>query len=839
MLLREYTLPEVRQRRGRALLTLLGIALGVAIFVAATAVTGSADRACRDLFDGVSGPGTLEIVTPDLTGFDPDLAAGLPRLPGVGAVVPRIVTSAALMTPGGGVPVLVLGLERAASLPLSGLDLTAGQPIADGPGVLLDERHAAEYGLPPGTTVRLWAPGGLTELPVCGLLRARGPLALGGVPVLCLPLPLAQRLFQLPGRVNSVAVIPASAADPGTLLASLREHVPGGLIVQSPGSRAETAAGTLQAAQQGLNALALIAPAMAAFVMLNTFLLNLGERRRRLALLHVLGATRGQVRRLLLVEGFLFGLAGGLLGLGGGIVLGRVLAGLVGRCWGVQLSPAAVSVPLAVTGVLAGPALAVAAALVALCQSGRLAPLEALQGRGPGGVERSRRGRPLGGLLLAGVALGLLALLGRRGISVATARALLGPAVVAWLVGCALALPLLTTAALAVARRGLRGWLSPVAEVALHQLGRRLPRTHLTTGVFFMATATAVAFGHSLGNTLEDLQRWCRRAIVADYLVRGSMPDSGFLLTAALPEQLAADLGGLDGVQRIDFISFLPGRANGQPVLLLARTFPAGVELPLDLAEGDRDRVGRNLHDGQVAIGAALGRRLGLGVGDWLTLDGAAGPARLRIAATVVEYAAGGQAIYLDWSAAKGLLQVPGVHAFLVTLRPGCSAAAQVALRESCTRRGLLLQSNAELRAFIERLLARVAALLRVLIVLALVIAALGIANTLSMNVLEQARDAAVLRALGMTRWQLCGCLLYQGALLVTLSALPAAVAGVALAYLLNGACGQLCGQRVAFHVLPAQAAACVGLAYLVGLLASVVPARRLLRSAGGRPFRL
>jgi putative ABC transport system permease protein len=829
MRLSHYTLCEVRRRWVRTLLTTLGIALGVAVFVAALAANRSARRAYRDLFEQVSGPHSLEIVSPDSTGFDPALTARLTGLPGVEAVLPRIVTSTALRTPSGGVPVLVLGLADSDALQHSGLCEASGESFSSRRGLWLDTRQAAALRLQAGQGLGLWTPQGLVRLPVRGQIQTHGPLALNGPPVACVPLAVAQEAFRLPGQVNSVQVLLAESCDARTVQPLLEQQLPAGLVVQSPGARTETAEATLQTAEEGLNALACVALVTAAFVVLNTFLLNLGERRQRLALLHALGATRAEVLRLLLVEAGILGLVGGALGLVAGWALERGLSVVMGQCWGVVTPPSTLSWPVQLAAVLAGPGLAVAAALLAFRQSGRLSPLEALRPL----TARTARGTTgkqiIPGLVLAILAAALIGLAAPTWLPARSARLVIGPGAAVFLAGWVLALPLLTQTVLAGGRRWLGGLLRAEGEMALHQLARRLPRTNLTVGVFFVAIAAAIAFGHSLVNILHDLQHWYERTLVADYFVRTAMPDSGFLLTAPLPERLAGPLARIEGIERVDSMRFLPARVNDTAALVLARTVALDRPPPMDLRSGDRSTLAARLRAGEAAVAEALARRLAVGVGDHLTLQTASGPRRIRIAATVNEYAVGGLALYLEWEAARRLLPFSGAHAFLVGARPEALAGVHERLQDFCAREELQLQSNAELHGTIDALVSRVGAALWALIALGFLIASLGITNTLSMNLLEQAPELGILRALGMKRAQLARSVLYQGTLLVLLSAVPAAAAGLALANLLNRACGQVFGQQAAFHIHPLQIAGCLGMALLVGLLASVLPARRSL----------
>jgi putative ABC transport system permease protein len=364
----------------------------------------------------------------------------------------------------------------------------------------------------------------------------------------------------------------------------------------------------------------------------------------------------------------------------------------------------------------------------------------------------------------------------------------------------------------------------------LRQLGRNRNRTGLTVGVLFIAVVIAIGFGNTLLNTLRDLHQWYGQTIVADFLVRGSMPDTSFLMSSPLPEKLGREMEAIAGVDHVDNLSFVPAAANGQQVLVLARTFSARHPLPLELCAGEPAAVRRGLTRGEVVLGSALAQRLALGVGDQITLETTHGPQALRVAGTAKEYAVGGLVINVEWETARRLLEVPGVHCYLVTAGPGQVPALASTLRTFCGRQSLLLQANEELRAQIDRLLARVVGALWVLMVLAFVVASLGIVNTLTMNVLEQKKDLGVLRALGMRGAQICKMVILQALITGLVSLGPGAAVGVGLAYLINLSNYPVLGQHIAFHTEVPLVAGSLLLALAFGVLAALIPARRATR---------
>jgi putative ABC transport system permease protein len=819
-----YNLREVQRRPTRMLLTLLGITLGLATVVATRLTIATVDRAYRELFEGLAGRAALEVTAKGQGGFEAEQAAGLEAVPGVKAVVPRIASVGALVGTSGGVAVPVLGIDPASAA--GGWPLREGRPIRGDTDALLDPGLAESLHLAPGQTIELWVPAGPTQLRLSGIFQPHAASAASGGQMI-VSLACAQRLFALPGRVNGIQVLLQDDADPVLVQSLIARRLPAGMVVQPPGMRGEMARATLLAAEQGLSSLSIVALIAAAFVILNTFLLNLGERRKQVALLRSLGASRAQVMRLLLRETLVLGLAGTAAGCGGGIALAAGLNLAMQQFLGIALPGLRLSAePFVVAGLL-GPVTSLAAACLPAWRASRRPPLaELLPGHTRGEELLPRRVWQVGLLLIA---VGLALELGLWGgwFSEAAGGALLAPTLALLLIGCVLALPLVVNPLLTVAGilpLGLEG------RLAAQQLARHRGRTSLTSGVLFLALVVAIAFGQSLRTTLRDLSHWYRQTIVADFLVRGAMPDTSFLLAPALPESLADEIRACEAAAVVDRLAFLPAEIEERPVLVLARTFAADRPLPLDLQEGDEASVRAGLLAGQVVLGTGLAQRLGLHRGDVLPLTTAQGVREVRIAGTAVEYASGGLALYLEWEVARNLFELPGVHVFLVAARTGEVPALGGALRGFCERHHLLLQSNADLRDLIDAMVGRVTGVLWGLMALAFGVASLGIVNTLTMNVHDQTREFGLLRALGLKRSQVGKVVVAQAVLLAGISLLPGALAGIALTYAIHHASASWAGPQAAFRIDGLLVLGSCVLAVIMAVLAALAPARRAVQ---------
>jgi putative ABC transport system permease protein len=504
--------------------------------------------------------------------------------------------------------------------------------------------------------------------------------------------------------------------------------------------------------------------AIAALVVLNTFLLGVSQRRRQLAVLRTLGVTRARTAWLLLREFLVLGVAGSAVGCVLGVGLAVLLLAAVRRFLGIDL--------------------------------------------------------PV--LRLTAAPFGLAALLG-------LGTPLLAAALPAWRAASRSPLSELrpgTPAAPARLASSLR--LGVAGALAVGELLRHPGRSALAASLLSVALAAAVCFSQTTAGLRDDLRVWCRQTIVSDFLIYGSVPDTGFLLTTALPEQVGTALDGVEEVESVERIAFLPARGEGHSVLVLARTIPPKSSVPLDLREGDAESVRRGLRRGGVVLGAGLAARLGRHTGDTFALSTSHGPQALPVVGIATEYAAGGSALYLEWDTAHRLLSVPGAQAFLVNAHPGSAESCGDGLRQFCAAHHLVLRSNAEMRRMVDQSAVRVTGALGALAALVFVIAGLGIANTMVTNVRDQSRQFGILRALGMTRCQLLRVVLTQALLLGGGSLVPGASAGLLMTYAARGLGGAVGPPSYCINGL--LLVACCGLALAVAIVASLFPARWLSR---------
>jgi putative ABC transport system permease protein len=795
------------------MLTLAGIAVGVAAAVASWTSIETVRGNYHDLFVGLAGQSALEVYSPGDAGFDRIIAAELAGIEGVHVAHPEVQNIASLRWLKIPMPVAVIG--RA-----SGGD----GPVPSDGEVLVAQGLARSQCLNPGDRVPFWGPAGPVELTVAGTLPP--PAIPGPADSLMAVVSLgdAQKLFALGGQINRVRLILDDSRDRAVVEEDVARRLPPGVSVRAPWLQSQTTRNLQSAALHGLTGLAAIALAGATYLVFGVIQLNLAMRRQEFAVLRSLGASASQVFGIIIRQSLLLGATGAILGMSLAYLLTWVMALVAKLATGVLISEPQVGWVQVALGFGVGLATSVGASwhpARTLCRSPALSLFQADPGPGRS-ASTSYWLRPGAWFGLA-LSLWILADCASCRMDATIGKLLFAPALgLALLSAIALIAPLWPWS--------LRRMERPLARaggiellLAIRHLGRRPDRTVQTFGLVFLVTTMSIGFGVTVENTLADVRAWSERAIPSDFLLRGSMPDPSFVLTAAIPELLGPQLAVLGGIESVDRIVFLQTAVNGEPALALVRTFGPNRPLPLDLRGSDEDAIRRGLFAGEAVLGEGLARQLDARVGDFALIEAPDGSRRVRVAGVVSEYAAGGSALYLEWSAGQPLFRINGVHAFLVVARPGEKERVAERLAAFCAARGLLLQQNSDIQNVIAGLTRGLTAGLWCLLVVIFLVAGLGVMNALALNAWEQSRNIEVLRAVGMVSVRVRAMFRWQALVLVVLSVPSGVLAGVVLAKLLNRVVAGLWGYRVPFEMDWRLILVVVSAAGVMGLLSGLI----------------
>ena len=797
----------------RNILTALAIVLGVGMVLAASIVGQAASQGAADLSE--RGPHIdLELLSRDGGTYNRSILDALTASLDVVRVSPSLRVEAELLPrpAAGGAqpgisPLTLLGVEPEAYQALHDLEL-AGGAFLDGPDtIVLPVAVAIDHDLYVGDKLQVRARGQDTPLTltVAGRLRAESGMDALSVDAntAFVPLAVAQALAGAPDAIDhaDVGLRPGVDADVERVKADLARAVgPDLAIVRAVGGGVM---GNVVLVQGSLAVVGLIILFAAGFVILNAFAMSVTARTREIGALRALGMTRRQVMSGVLVEAGLLGLMGTAVGMLVGLglawavmrvmgTLGAADAPLTVPWWGVALS---VTVGLGVTLV---------AALQPAWRASRVSPIAAVRpGRTaavgwyvrPGGGRRV--GAVLMGLLLVGLpAFGLLA---RPVVFVALPVMLIGQA--ALLGATVLLLPALVDPVIALCRPALVRWLGTEGRLAADNLGRNVLRTALTAGALtagltiIVATSGFMTAGlkgsvsrvRSMGNedgfvTIDLAQVVASGEMSFQNFFQFLQQDQGFDLDPVAHALAPLVASGTIEVIRYRFqtippeISPLPGAPGSfvEPeVWLRIGNF--------DFFEGDPERALGWMQRGRaVLLTPIVAERLGVGVGDTLPLRTPQGEVDFTVAGI------GGGALlmtafpYADGETYFGVT-TPSFLGIVVPDRTDARIQAALAQVEKAIEPfpDLVLH---DYRSSLDPLLDmvdRLQLLLDGLLLLAVVVAGLGVVNTQVINVAERRREIGLLRAVGATQRQVRRAIVAEAATLGLLAALVASVLGV------------------------------------------------------------
>ena len=830
MKLTTYSLREWRQRPGRALLTLTGIIIGVAAMVSISVTIEATRNSYRHMFETVTGRASLEVVAEGYGGFDPTIRESLHKLPGVQAAVSVVQTTSGLIGPSGAEPIMVLGIEPELDRPAREYKIRQGRFLGDRKGAVLSSTYAQRLKLKLGDSVRLLTPRGLTTLPIVGLLEPEGAANVHAGAIVFTHLSTAQEAFALHQQINAVQIVLDEKADLLSVQEQISRQLPPGLTVQAPAVRGKLAQEMLLGTELSLAVMSIVALVAGAFVILNSFLMSLGERVKHLAILRALGTKRSQLKGILLKEAALLGSLGTILGIALGYALSFALHRIMEEMLAFPVPKPRLDAKSTLLAAFLGPGIALAASLVPAWRSSHRPVLDGLLDNREIREPVYKRWPGYIGLALLVVGLTFIALLVTEAIQVDVASQLLPGCMALLIVSITLTIPLCIPFLSKIAALILRPCLGAEGRMAVRWLSRRPTRTGLTVAVLTVTLIVAVGFGNATQNSVRDIREWAAKISYVDYYIRGYMPGPGMAVTAALPESMGDEIAEIEHVEFVTKINFIAARAEGEPVMVIAKSFGTRSGQPIDLVEGDEAEVIEAVKRGDVVLGTRLSQRKNLKIGDHVTLETRNGPKDVRIAGLATEYTAGGFVVYLEWNRAQEFFGKQGVHVFGVVLENGAPASAAARLQTLCDEGKCRLESRAEFRRIVDEAMSGVVGTLWGLIALGFVIASFGIVNTLTMNVLEQTREIGILRAIAMKRRQISRMIFSQAMVVGVVSLIPGILGGIVFAYLLNVSTYPMTGLRLELRF---EALLIVGsMVMVLGLsaAAAMFPARRASR---------
>jgi putative ABC transport system permease protein len=811
-------------RKVRALLTALAVVIGVSMVSGTFVLTDTMQRAFDGIFEEsyagtdavVNGKQLVDFSSGGRATVPAGLLAKIERLPSVDAAAGSLQdlqnnsNAAKLFDQDGDVigrqgETLGVGIDDAGRQ-FSPLKLKHGQWAHGDHEIVLDAGTAGKYGFAVGDTIRAAGSGPADAYKITGVATYGSVDSLGGASLAIFDLPTAQHLFNKEGAYDSISVAAADGVSPVALTRAIKPLLPAGADVKTGDAQAAADSKdtneSLKFITYFLLGFAGIALFVGAFVILNTLSITVAQRSREFATLRTLGASRRQVMRSVIIEGFVVGLLASAIGLVSGVGIAKGMSALF-AAMGVDLpeSGTVLEPRTIVVSMLVGTIVTLVASIVPALRATRVPPISAVR-EGATSAPTQRRLAPA--LITLGSALGLLALGLFAHVAVVLTLVL---GVLTLFIGVAMIAPRIVTPL-----AGLVGL--PFNRLARENSVRNPGRTASTAAALMigLALVTVVAMlGAGLQGSTESA---VRNQVDADYVVTAK--DGGGSFPAASDAALRGAAKTISAV-----------RSDTGKV--------AGNEAPVS-------GIDAKTIDEFYKFDWSAGSLAGLERGGAIVSDGFAEAHNLKVGSTFTVQSSSGQTLK---PRVVGIHEPPAMDSLLgdvsvsqkafdgafarpqnlFTFVDGSSKASLT--RATAGYPDSKVTTSAEFAKSRADGLKVILKMLYVLLGFSVVVSLFGMVNTLVLAVYERTREIGMLRAVGMTRRQARRMIRHES----IITALIGAAMGIPLGIFLSALVTQaLSKYGIGLSIPVTELVAFTTVAIVAGVLAAIIPARRASR---------
>lgn len=832
-LLRFFSWRYLRRHPIRVFLSVMAVALGVALFTSVDVSNTSTEVSFRRTVEKLAGKAQLQVVRGRMLGIEEDVLAKIDAVPGLKAAP---VLQLSTTVPGASESLLLMGLDfnREASFRL--WDVAEGEkpqinPLAflGGDVILISRSFATRRGLKLGGAFRIDTPSGPRPVAIGAIFKDEGPAQVFGGNVAVLPLRTAQRLFARKGSVDRVEIL--VSGDVPDAARRLREALGSSYIVRPPPTQNSflDEALTRLKALMGISVVALL---VGIFIIYNSVSISVVERVREIGTFRAIGATRTQVFGVILLEWMTLGLAGSAAGLGIGVGLAKALI----RIWTKEVNQ--VTMVVDVTDIAVLPRTIIGSLLIGTLTTliAAFFPARAAMSITP--IEMLRQGMytmKAAGTYFRAFGVGFVSIVVAL-VLIAGPFRFEGVGLVASFfafLGAALVMPQMTLWGSRLARPILRRAFNLCGFLAADNISKFPQRTALTVIALAGALAMMVSAASIVVGIKVRSQEWMEDAFPFDCTVNAVDYERTLYASVTLPEDVAPAVESVEGVDFIYGCRAVLQDYGERDVMIFA----------LDLDRYARMQGLRN-RSGFVLPGTLPDLMSGKGVvvsenfaslhhvkrGDSIELVSLRGPRRFAVLGTYEEYSWPQGAIFMHRAVYQEHWGDAAVSYVDVKFKPGVISreARQRIVEKLKGSHSVFVYDVADLKKVSDDTMDHTLLLLDVQVALAIIIGFLGIVNTLLISVMRRTREIGLLRAVGMTGGQLGLMILIESLFVAGAGALLGIGLGLAGAkWPLALHVAQISGYWMPLYVPWKTIGLAVGASLVIGVVASILPAKR------------
>jgi putative ABC transport system permease protein len=839
--LTKLALRGIAERKLRSALTAIAVLLGVSMISGTYVLTDQIRDSFKDILE-TGNEGTDAVLTAD-TEFSSSysqeerlptsLVDRVNRVPGVDAAAGQREAFGALIVNGeeirtAGAPSLVFGTSPE---PFDATEPDEGRDPVNSGEIAVSVDLADDHGIEVDDRVQLETSHGAQDVTVVGLLNFGGEGSAAGYGFTVATSDDLARWYDQQGEVSSIAVAAADGVAPAELVRRLRRAVPADVKVETGQENADEEANEISGTINSFLGPALLVFAGAAllvgaFIIFNTFSISVAERTRELASVRTLGATRGQVLRLIAVEALVIGVIASAIGLFFGLVIAKGIGALFDAggfpipTGGLILKPRTIELALGI-----GIGVTLFAAVGPAMRATRVAPAIALEEGARLPRTRASRLAPYAAVIVTVGGL-ILLLAGLFGSGPATSRLLnMATGAVLLFVGLALVAKYIVRPVAAAIGLPLERLFPVLGRLARENAQRNPARTALTAAALMVGLGMVVFVAVFTAGLKASINNSIERLISAEIVVTSG---GGF---EPIPDRTREIVERVPGVAETSGVFYDQVEVNGKKSNILYDSLggvdPEGIRsgYAFDWLDGSDELLSR-LPGGNAVIEEQFAKRHEIEVGDSFEVVTPSG-GRTRLTA-IGEYRDPQllQGLLVDRATLGAVSPARDPFLILVSTEPGADTGEVRAAIEAGLERFPIaeVEDQAGLREQFSSQADQIVYLLYALLAMSLVISLFGIANSLFLSIHERTREFGLLRAVGATRRQVRRMVRYESAITGAIGGLLGTAVGILFGILITESLDNLglkleipVGQLVVFMLL----------AVLVGIVGAVLPARR------------
>jgi putative ABC transport system permease protein len=761
-LLKNITLRHLRHHKGRTLLCIIGIALGVGVFVSVQMAIYTAIESFNASVDHVSGKANFQI-TSFGRGFPEEVYLKVKKVPGIKAATPVIQYTSKIDEPIGE-PLYLLGIDVLSDQPFREYQLYQSEDegllfLKDPHSIAITEKLAKRHGLKKGEKITLIVGSKRVTFNITNLLKMEGPAnSLEGNFGL-LDIASAQEALEKVGLIDRIDLMVDQSLPTEGIERELKKVIPPGVEVRRSDTRSGQIEKMVSAFHLNLTALSFISIVVGMFLIYNAISISVIQRRREIGILRSLGLTRSQALSLFVGEAAWIGCLGSLAGIGIGIGLAKIMLYLVSRTiTAIYILVKAEHLLISPTVLIVGFGMGVLASILSSIgparEASKVTPKEAMA---LGTLETKIKARLL---LFSLIGIGFLILSFIFALQKPIdQRPLFGfLAALLILIGISFLIPSVTTLLNRLLAPLLGFLFGSEGKLASRYIHDSMARTVITIAALMTALSMLISISIMILSFRKTVDLWVEQSINGDvFIFPGSYSITGY--SALLPLEVSRALPSLPGVKAVDSFRALEVEYRGQPALIASVDGEVFLNMKvIRFTQGNPRAILQQFAAGQaILVTESFSIRHQVKSGDRIKLNTPQGEKEFFISGVFYDYSSDWGMVLLEKKLFQSLWNDETLHSAGIYLKEGVSQESfKEIIRERYSKPyRLFVVSHRELRREVLKIFDQTFAITYALEFIAIIVAILGIINSLNALIIDRQRDIGIIRAVGAFRRQI------------------------------------------------------------------------------------